>query len=313
MDIHHHKNYLSIMKFLFLGITFLLIQSCASNPPGFYTAQWKADRKIQQISLDTGFTLRYLHTGKGQPVVLMHTIRTQLDYFKQLIPLLENNYAIYAIDLPGHGYSSLLDREYTEPLMRKSVIEFIEKLDLKNVVLVGESIGGVLSLTVASELPNRIAQVVSLNPYDYGEDFGGGVRRSDSGWLVGAFETFKSYTWEPRFILNAVLKGGFYDSDKLPELLVSEFTDAGQQEGYRRTEYSVFANWQSWLDAKKLYKNIRSPVKLVYGTHDWSLDKERHDTAALIPKVQLFTLEKTGHFSSLEKPLQVSEIILAKE
>lgn len=299
-----------IIKILFMLIATLLTVSCATEPPGAYTEHWKADRKIQHIVLDNGFTIRYLQTGQGQPLVLMHTIRTQLDYFEKLIPLLEKNYEIYALDLPGHGYSSLLDREYTEPLMRASVRALIENLDLNNVVLVGESIGGVLSLSVAAELPDRIARVVSLNPYDYGEKFGGGVRRSENGWLVGSYKIFKSHTLETKFLLRSVLKGGFYDNDKLPESLLSEFTNAGQQEGYRRAEYSTFANWQSWLNAKNLYKNIKIPVTLIYGSHDWSLSRERHNTAALIPKVQVFTIEKTGHFSSLENPQQVAEIIM---
>ncbi len=313
MNLYLRNKRSKIIKLLFVSIYMLSIASCATNPPGAYTNHWKANRNIQYITLDNGFKIRYLRSGKGQPLVLMHTIRTQLDYFEKLIPLLDENFEIYALDLPGHGYSSLLDKEYTEPLMRASVHDFIEKLNLTNVVLVGESIGGVLSLTVAAEFPNRIARVVSLNPYDYGEDFGGGVRRSDNGWLVGSFKIFKSYTWEPKFILNTVLKGGFYDSDKLPESLVTEFTDAGKQDGFRQAEYSTFANWQSWVNAKKFYKKISVPVTLIYGSHDWSLEKERMNTATLIPVVQVYTLEKTGHFSSLESPLEVSKIITGAE
>lgn len=307
----NHLRTNQLAKLLVLVISMLILISCFTNPPGSYTENWKGDRKIKHIALDNGFTLRYLQSGKGQPLLLMHTIRTQLDYFQKLIPLLEKNYEIYAIDLPGHGYSSLIETEYTETLMRATVQEFIEKLDLNNVVLVGESIGGVLSLTVAAELPNRISRVVSLNPYDNGEDFGGSIRRSENGWLVASFKLHKGYISPPRFILNSVLKGGFYDNDKLPESLVTEFSNAGKQEGFHLAQYSTFANWKSWLDAKSLYKNIKSPVTLIYGSHDWSRSEERRNTATLIPKSEVFTLKNTGHFSSLENPVQVSNIILA--
>jgi len=36
----------------------------------------------------------------------MHTIRTQLDYFQEVIPELAKLYTVYAVDLPGHGRSS---------------------------------------------------------------------------------------------------------------------------------------------------------------------------------------------------------------
>jgi pimeloyl-ACP methyl ester carboxylesterase len=83
------------------------------------------------------------------------------------------------------------------------VSEFVTKLDLRDVTLVGESIGGVLALTVAVDQPDRVRRVVSLNPYDYGESFGGGIRRS-------------SHTLEPRFVTAAVLRGGFHDAARMP-------------------------------------------------------------------------------------------------
>jgi len=119
------------IKFIISLISVLLLVSCATNPPEDYTQQWKADRKIRHIKLDNGVSILYLQAGdEGQTVLLMYTIRTQPGYFEKLIPLLENNYTVYAIDLPGHGYSGLLDTEYTEPLMRTTVQQFIEKLNL---------------------------------------------------------------------------------------------------------------------------------------------------------------------------------------
>lgn len=67
------------------------------------------------------------------------------------------------LDLPGHGQSSILPAEYTEELFRKSVIDFIKQLNLRDVILVGESIGGVLALTVSADLPDRILRAVALN------------------------------------------------------------------------------------------------------------------------------------------------------
>lgn len=61
-----------------------------------------------------------------------------------------------------------------------------------------------LALTVSVDQPDRVKRVVSLNPYDYGETFGGGIRRSSNGWMVGMFNVFGSYTLEPRFVAAAV-------------------------------------------------------------------------------------------------------------
>lgn len=250
--------------------------------------------------------------GRRPPLVLLHTIRTQLDYFEKLVPLLSGHYQVISVDLPGHGQSSIPDGAYTEEFFRRVTKEFITKLDLKEATLVGESIGGVLAITVATELPDRVKQVVSLNPYDYGEKFGGGIRRSKNGWMVGLFNIFGEYTFEPRFVTAAVLNGGLYDPTQLPQNMLTEFSLTGRRDGYRRAEYSVFKNWKTWVDARQLYPQIITPVTLIYGSDDWSKIGKREQNQSAIAGAELITIEKSGHFTALEKPEEVARIILSR-
>lgn len=168
--------------------------------------------------------------------------------------------------------------------------EFITKLDLRDVTLVGESIGGVLALTVAIDQPERVKRVVSLNPYDYGESFGGGIRRSSNGWMVGMFNVFGSYTFEPRFVTAAVLRGGFHDPTRLPDGLLDEFSRTGSRDGYRSVEFSIFKNWTTWLEARQLYSKVKVPVTHLYGSEDWSRPEERVRNREAIPGSALFTI-----------------------
>lgn len=286
------------------------VSGCATTTAQAEPPSMLKQHKTESLKLDNGITLRYARTGNGPPLVLLHTIRTQLDYFDKLTPELQGQYQVYALDLPGHGQSSLQEVEYTEEYFRKFVSEFIVKLDLKDVTLVGESIGGVLALTVSTELPDRVKRIVSLNPYDFGDEFGGGIRRSKNGWMVGLFNTFGSYTFEPKFVTSAVLSGGFHDPSKLPDDLLNEFSRTGDRDGYRRAEYSVFRNWKSWIEARKLYSKITAPVTLVYASDDWSNSDERTRNEREIPNAKLVTINEAGHFSALEKPKEVASIIL---
>ena len=54
-----------------------------------------------------GTVNRYQKSGSGPPLVLLHTIRTQLEYFRALVPLLAEKFTVYAVDMPGHGFSSV--------------------------------------------------------------------------------------------------------------------------------------------------------------------------------------------------------------
>ena len=289
----------------------LLLGACATTNERDYAARW-ARSAPEFLRLDNGMTVRYVRSGEGPPLVLLHTIRTQLDYFEKLVPELKGRYRVYALDLPGHGRSSLQSGNYTEPFLREAVGEFITKLDLSDVTLVGESIGGVLALTVSVDQADRVRRVVSLNPYDYGESFGGGIRRSSNGWMVGMFQVFGSYTFEPRFVTAAVLRGGFHDAAQLPEELLDEFSRAGSRDGYRSVEYSVFKNWSSWLEARQLYSKVKVPVTLIYGSDDWSRPEERNRNREAIPGSELFTIDQAGHFTSLERPAEVAQLILSR-
>src|SRR5207245_452738 len=52
-----------------------------------------------------GGRLRYLTGGTGAPLVMLHTVRTHAEHFRHLIPLVQQRYTVYPLDLPGMGYS----------------------------------------------------------------------------------------------------------------------------------------------------------------------------------------------------------------
>lgn len=274
--------------------------------------------QVSDLQIDGGRTLRFLKTGKGAPLVLMHTIRTQLDYFQEVIPLLAQHYTVYAIDLPGHGYSSIDTKaSYDEPYFRSAVIAFIEKLDLREVTLVGESIGAVLALTVASALPDRIKAVVSSNTYDYDTRYADGVRRGNfiANFILGQFAipvlgaVFAAMENKP--LLGLIMRGGLRMKRWMPNQLLTEFNRAGYRKGYRYVERNVFANWRSWSKARSQYAGVKAPVKLIYGEHDWSAVDERKRTAKELGGVAITTVANTGHFAFVDNPSKLVELVLA--
>lgn len=274
--------------------------------------------QVSDLQIDGGRTLRFLKTGKGAPLVLMHTIRTQLDYFQEVIPLLAQHYTVYAIDLPGHGYSSIDTKaSYDEPYFRSAVIAFIEKLDLREVTLVGESIGAVLALTVASALPDRIKAVVSSNTYDYDTRYADGVRRGNfiANFILGQFAIpvlgAVFATMENKPLLGLIMRGGLRMKRWMPNQLLTEFNRAGYRKGYRYVERNVFANWRSWSKARSKYAGVKAPVKLIYGEDDWSTLEERQRTAKELGGVAITTVANTGHFAFVDNPRKLVELVLA--
>src|SRR5262245_19183221 len=145
-----------------------------SRPDSEYTRTWSSSGEIEYATLADGTRLRYLIAGSGPAaLILLHTVRTQLDHFQLVIPKLLQTFTVYAIDLPGMGWSDITrSASYSEPVLRHAVVELIETLDLADVILAGESMGATLSLTASTELESRVRAVVACNPYDYSKGVG---------------------------------------------------------------------------------------------------------------------------------------------
>lgn len=274
--------------------------------------------KATLLKISDRLSLRYKKSGSGPPLLLLHTIRTQLEYFRDLVPLLDSHFTVYAVDLPGHGRSPI-DKSATldEPDMRKAVVGILQALDLRDVTLVGESIGAVLALTSAAEVPDRIRAVYAINTYDYDTRYGDGIRRGNwfSNLIIGSLQIpiFGAIgaSLEDRKILRKVMGGGYADPRKLPEDLLAEFDAAAHSPGYRAASRKVLSGWHSWSEARKRYSEVKAPVTLIYGDKDWSHVSERERTKTAFPNSRLFTLPATGHFSSVENPRAVAEVILS--
>jgi pimeloyl-ACP methyl ester carboxylesterase len=202
-----------------------LVEALRRAPQAPDILPWAPDIPIRHVSV-SGIRLRYIEVGHGPTLVLLHPMRTQLDLFQPVIPALAARYRVYAIDLPGHGYSDIPAADYTASFFIGIVAEVFEQLDVEEAVLVGESIGGTIALGLAARRHPRVRAVVAINPYDY--DRGRGLQRvSPLAWLllavndvpvvVGTFARLRQYR-----IVKHVLDGGLHRERGLPPSLGRE-------------------------------------------------------------------------------------------
>jgi pimeloyl-ACP methyl ester carboxylesterase len=284
-----------------------------SRPNSDYTRTWSPPGEIEYAKLADGTRLRYLKGGSGPALILLHTVRTQLDHFQLVIPKLVDAFTVFAVDMPGMGWSDITPgASYTEPALRRAVVEFVATLDLKDVTLGGESMGATVSLTASTELEDRVRRVVAFNPYDYSKGVGranrvasiyiGGARLSTIGPLVTKMEN--------KLALGIVLRGGLVDGSKLPSLYLAELRRVGRRRGYPRVAREVYRNVDSMIAARALYGRVTAPVTLIYGDHDWSQSSEREANLSLLRGARSISLPHAGHFAALEQPARVTEILL---
>jgi pimeloyl-ACP methyl ester carboxylesterase len=275
-------------------------------------------RWAPKIPIDTievgGNKLRFIKSGKGPPLVLLHTLRTQLDLFEKVVPELSKHFTVYALDYPGHGYSDIPSARYDAAFFSEAVEGFLEKLDLRDVTLAGVSIGGSIALIIAARHNPRVARAIAINPYDYAK--GRGMARSSLfGWLVtyaSLFPVIGETVMRLRnsLIMGAVLRGGVADPTSIPPVLMKEMYLVGNRPGHYRAFLSLLRNAESWERATKDYGRIEIPVLLIWGDRDWARLSEREHDGKLIPGVQSKSLKRGGHFLPLDRPQELRDLIV---
>ena len=274
---------------------------------------WAPDIPIRYADIG-GVKLRYIRAGSGPGLVLLHTLRTQLDLFEKVVPGLAKSFTVYALDYPGHGYSDIPKARYDAPFFARSVESFLAALDLRDVTLCGVSIGASIALILAGRRNPRVARVIAINPYDYGK--GRGMARSSLlGWAITATSEVPllgEFIMRLRnfVIMKAVLQGGVADPGNIRPALMKEMYEVGNQSGHYRAFISLLRNAASWEAATEIYRNIKVPVCLVWGDQDWARPREREHDHALILGAQEMTIEKGGHFLPLDRPSEVVELIV---
>lgn len=290
-----------------------VIEALRLDPKAPDKLRWAPDIPIRYADIG-GVRLRYVKVGSGPCLVLLHTLRTQLDLFEKVVPRLTKSFTVYALDYPGHGYSDIPHARYDADFFVRSVEGFLVALDLRDATLCGVSIGASIALILAGRREPRVARVIAVNPYDYAK--GRGMARSSLlGWAITAtaqIPMLGEFIMRLRnfIIMKAILRGGVASPDSIPAALMKEMYQVGNRRGHYRAFISLLRNAASWETATEIYRSIGVPVCLVWGDRDWALPVERDQHRTLIPGAQVATIEKGGHFLPLDRPRELIDLIV---
>ena len=305
--------FLLIIAFLLLPVVISMVIETMRKPPGIPTSLYWSDEIPIQYTMVDGMRIRYIKTGQGPNLVLLHTLRTQLDIFQKVIPELSRHFTVYAFDYPGHGFSDIPETEYTPDFFVNCVSNFLEVMEIDNATLAGISIGGSIPLLIAANQNTRVKNIISINPYDYGN--GKGVERGNFiACLIFTLaripvlgETVMRF--RNRIVETKIMQGGVSSPESLTKDFLQQLWDSGIRKGHYRGFINLIRNAGKWEKVRSRYANIKIPVLLVYGDQDWSRESERQRNIHEIPGARVEFVENGGHFLSLDQPDAVIKLI----
>jgi pimeloyl-ACP methyl ester carboxylesterase len=113
---------------------------------------------MSSIVTDRG-VVHYEAYGRGRPVILLHCWLGSWSYWLSTMEALSDRYKTYALDFWGFGDSAKTSGHYNVPDYVEMVAQFMERLGLERAPVMGHSMGGTVSLSLALTHPERVQKV----------------------------------------------------------------------------------------------------------------------------------------------------------
>ncbi|MFU8803654.1 MAG: alpha/beta fold hydrolase [Bradymonadaceae bacterium] len=239
--------------------------------------------------------LRYVDVGAGPPVVLLHGFASSLDNWTDIIPRLEDNHRVLAMDLKGFGWSDRPSGDYSPLAQARHVRELMDARGIERAAFVAHSWGASVALAFALEYPERVSRLVIY-----------------SGWVYEE-QLPSTFIWARASGLGEVLFGAFYrerPEDKLvlafhdKRHITQDFVDHVERTLDRpgTTAAALAAvRGQRYIDSESRYKEMDKPTLLLWGREDAVARLTAGERlVSELPNAELVTFARCGHFPMIE-------------
>jgi pimeloyl-ACP methyl ester carboxylesterase len=224
-----------------------------------------------------GKKVHFVEKGSGKPIILIHGFLYHTVMWKKNIDALAKKFKVYAIDLWGWGYSErLAPKELSFELYGRQITGFMDAMNIRKATLVGQSMGGGISVYVAAHHPKRVDRLILVDP---------AVIPYPSTAISKIYQLPFFGEFLNAIPGNALMRSNieslwFYDKEKVSEAYVEEViqpqcikgTSAGAMYILRKVLQPPLVESEANLLAK-----MKKPILIVHGREDKAvpLDKSQ--------------------------------------
>jgi pimeloyl-ACP methyl ester carboxylesterase len=253
------------------------------------------------ITTGEGRKIHYLDWGTAgkRPFIMLHGINRSGHSFDHVASLLHEDYHVIAMDLRGHGDSDWSPKaEYLAEDHARDLHSLIEQLNLRDVVLNGNSMGGRVVQVYAGQHSERVSKLLvddvgPERPESVTRTLTSRIGRETDGWaseeeLLNSIRGTRTRTPEQEADLRARIR---YESKKRPDGRVVWKYDPNITAGLGPVEL-----WQ-------YVKRFKAPTLYIIGVNSNLVPKETQaQLKATLPNIEVVTIPDAGHTPHQDNP-----------
>jgi pimeloyl-ACP methyl ester carboxylesterase len=276
-----------------------------------------ADSESRFIEIN-GVEIHYKEKGFGEKTfILLHPFGGSTYSWREVMDDFSRYGKVIAYDRPAFGLTErpIPEDWETNPYGMKANIEILrgllDEFGIKKAILVGNSAGGGVAVAFALEYPERVADLILVDP-----GVGGGYGPQFPAWALPLMWSPQMRHLGPLMMrdyqesLPRTIERGWYDSSKLTDEIRQKHLQVLQTRNWDRAFYELtFA--PAYPELRPLLPNLRAPVLIVAGREDRLIRSWYFEiVAAEIPDAELKFIPACGHVPQEECPEPFMKIVL---
>ena len=255
-----------------------------------------------------GRRIRYVETGRGTPVVMIHGLGASLyAWRKNLAPIAAAGFRVIAFDLPGFGFSGKTAPAsgYDNESYVGATVALLDSLHIADAVLVGHSMGGAIAAQVAIDHPERVRGLVLIG------SAGLGVRQPlvlrVARWpLLGPV----ALALRGRGLTGRILRATYADPGKVTEADVDQYYAPTVEPGYARALRRVLREFR-FDGLQGQLEHVAAPTLVLWGEEDRIVPLGLGRALALgIPHAAFLSVPHAGHSVQEEAADEVNRLVI---
>lgn len=251
--------------------------------------------------------LFFRKSGAGQPLIILHGLFGISDNWATLAKKLAEHFTIYAVDLRNHGQSPHSD-QWKYWIMSEDILELIENEKLKNVILLGHSMGGKVGMYLTLDSPQLISKLIvcDIAPKKYP------IGNQD---VVDALLKIHPEKLASRKEAEDLLAKDIKDNGTLQFLLKNlyhkENADGSKQFDWRFNLPVISKNLAVVAEATDEPANSDIETLFIRGENSSYITKEDEpEIKRVFPRAMIKTISGAGHWVHADKPEEVFNTVM---